>query len=199
MATVKDVILVVKSRAMEIVLVNAWDARLHVEDVVESVMEIVNPLVPTTVLANVRRIILDIVVKKIVIPVVILHVVILHVVIVGQWLVVDQVMVVGMTVKVDVTVVMTDAGMHAPATVVPDVLETVVENVVIPVVEDVPVVVMHATMRLVKRLIVGLIVLANVLEDVITPVVLIHVRLAVLVPPIQEILYFYYYINTFND
>lgn len=57
-------------------------------DVAESVMEIVNPLVPTAVLANVRRIILDIVVKKIVIPVVIIHVVILHVVIVGPWLVV---------------------------------------------------------------------------------------------------------------
>lgn len=89
-------------------------------------------------------------------------------------------MVVGMNVKIDVTVVMMDAGMHVPVNAVPDVLETVVGK------DAIPVVVMRATMRLANRLIVGVNVLANVLEDVMVPVVLIHVHLVVLVPPMQE-------------
>lgn len=47
----------------------------------------------------------------------------------------------------------------------------------------------------------GVNVVASVMDVMVNvPVhVIIFVRPVVLVPPVQEILYFYYYINTFND
>ncbi len=95
------------------------------------------------------------------------------------------------SINVVVSAVLVVAIHHAIKTGVPHSVEGICSDIVL--------VVMHVITVATNRVIIAAVALVPLSVLVNVAIALERVPAVVLVPPTQEILYFYYYINTFND